>query len=110
MEGCEKLAVMQNINYAEKRLNISNALFPCWCLVLTLYFAIPRKIFDEDNYTPMSCQDESEYNDVLKEFPFDDTEIAKVLTAEFSLHYLTCILTALSVLHLTVACFCSDTA
>ena len=23
----------------------------------------------------MSCQDESEYNDLLKEFPFDDTEI-----------------------------------
>ena len=80
--------------------------------MLTLYFAIhvPRKIFDEDNYTPMSCQDENEYNDVLKEFPFDDTEIAKVLTAEFSSHYLMCILTALSVSHLTVACFCSDTA
>ncbi|KAJ7392374.1 Exocyst complex component 6 [Desmophyllum pertusum] len=31
--------------------------------------AIFKKIFDEDNYTPMSCQDENEYNDVLKEFP-----------------------------------------
>lgn len=37
--------------------------------------AIFKKIFDEDNYAPMSCQDESEYNDLLKEFPFDDTEI-----------------------------------
>lgn len=30
----------------------------------------------------MSCQDESEYNDLMKIFPFDDTEIhkTKVLT------------------------------
>lgn len=30
----------------------------------------------------MSCQDESEYNDLMKIFPFDDTELheTKVLT------------------------------
>ena len=39
-----------------------------------------RDIFDEDNYTPMSCQDENEYNAVLREFPFDDSEMAQVLT------------------------------
>ena len=33
-----------------------------------------RKIFDEDNYAPMSCEDEGEYDDLLKKFPFD-TEI-----------------------------------
>ena len=27
----------------------------------------------------MICQDESEYSDILKEFPFDDTEVSKVL-------------------------------
>ncbi|XP_058961962.2 exocyst complex component 6B [Pocillopora verrucosa] len=37
--------------------------------------AIFKKIFDEDNYTPMLCQDETEYNDILKEFPFDETEV-----------------------------------
>ena len=49
--------------------------------ILFCCFAALRKIFDEDNYAPMSCQDESEYSDLLKEFPFD-TEIhgTKVLT------------------------------
>jgi len=42
--------------------------------------ALLRNIFDEDNYTPMSCQDENEYNAVLKEFPFDDSARAQVLT------------------------------
>lgn len=39
--------------------------------------AIFKQIFDEDNYTPISCKDESEYNDVLREFPFDDPEMAQ---------------------------------
>lgn len=39
--------------------------------------AIFKQIFDEDNYTPISCKDESEYNDVLREFPFDDSEMAQ---------------------------------
>lgn len=37
-----------------------------------------RQIFDEDNYTPISCKDESEYNDVLREFPFDDSKVSQV--------------------------------
>lgn len=27
----------------------------------------------------MLCQDETEYNDILKEFPFDETEVLQVL-------------------------------
>lgn len=40
--------------------------------------AIFKQIFDEDNYTPITCKDESEYSDVLREFPFDDSEMAQV--------------------------------
>lgn len=39
--------------------------------------AIFKQIFDEDNYTPITCKDESEYSDVLREFPFDDSEMAQ---------------------------------
>ncbi|CAH3162057.1 unnamed protein product [Porites evermanni] len=39
--------------------------------------AIFKQIFDEDNYTPISCKDESEYSAVLREFPFDDPEMAQ---------------------------------
>ena len=48
-------------------------------LLIQTLFSPQRKIFDEDNYTPMLCQDETEYNDILKEFPFDETEVLQVL-------------------------------
>lgn len=62
--------------YTDKRLCCMLWLGACW----PFCFATHRKIFDEDNYAPKSCQDESEYNDLLKEFPFDDSEMTKVLT------------------------------
>lgn len=36
--------------------------------------AIFKKIFDEDNYSPICCDNESEYTDILKEFPFESSE------------------------------------
>lgn len=37
--------------------------------------AIFKNIFDEDNYTPILCEDESQYSAILKEFPFEDSEL-----------------------------------
>ncbi|KAK2572792.1 Exocyst complex component 6 [Acropora cervicornis] len=37
--------------------------------------AIFKNIFDEDNYTPILCEDESQYSTILKEFPFEDSEL-----------------------------------
>lgn len=54
----------------------------CCCMFFIccfFFFALHREIFDEDNYAPVSCQNEDEYNAVLKEFPFDDSKIAQVL-------------------------------
>lgn len=39
--------------------------------------AIFKKIFDEDNYAPVTCQDENEYHALRDEFPFDDSEMAQ---------------------------------
>ena len=36
---------------------------------------VTRNIFDEDNYTPILCEDESQYIAILKEFPFEDSEL-----------------------------------
>ena len=36
---------------------------------------VARNIFDEDNYTPILCEDESQYIAILKEFPFEDSEL-----------------------------------
>ena len=40
---------------------------------------LARKIFDEDNYTPMLCKDESECSYILKEFPFENSDKLQVL-------------------------------
>ena len=40
---------------------------------------LSRKFFDEDNYTPMTCQDEKECNSVLEQFPYDSSTLAQVL-------------------------------
>lgn len=46
-----------------------------YCVLLLDLILVARNIFDEDNYTPILCEDESQYSATLKEFPFEDSEL-----------------------------------
>ena len=48
------------------------------CSTFFVFVLSCRKIFDEDNYSPICCDNESEYTDILKEFPFESSEKPQV--------------------------------